>query len=337
MIWERLLRPLLFKMDAETSHNWGMKLLKQDTLWRALNPTFSYAEKPTQFLGRPFRNPLGLAAGFDKNGEAVLASAALGFGFTEIGTVTPLPQKGNPRPRLFREPSTESLFNRMGFNNLGAKTVSENLSRVLEKMGADHPNFRIGVSVGKNADTELRGTARDSVSAAKYFRNKVDFVVVNLSSPNTKGLRSLQNKEGLKPVLESLKTELSGWKSYTGLVLKLAPEVKGEELSDLFAWIGESGLADAITLTNTLAGEFHSLPGGWSGGKVKKDSEESLELASLTCRLPIISVGGVFSEKDFLARLHKGATLVQSYTGFVYGGPFWPKKILSNFQTSTKI
>lgn len=324
-LW-KIARPIAMVLSPEASHETALRIIR--AIGRFKSPSPAWCNNPVQVFGMEFRNPLGLAGGFDKNAECLLGLASLGFGFVEIGTVTPRPQGGNPRPRLFRETSSQSLFNCMGFNNLGAGMVARNLENALESLGGC-PTFRIGLSIGKNAQTPLPDTANDLRLALGPFKNLVSYVAVNVSSPNTKGLRSLQDIETLLPLLTKVREELSSWKN-PRLILKLMPELQGSELQNLLSKLSESQLVDGFCLTNTLAGEWLStkepIQGGWSGGRVAELAKQSLVTARTATDLPILSVGGVLTSGDYRARLELGAQLVQTYTGFVYGGPSWPQE-----------
>jgi dihydroorotate dehydrogenase len=274
---------------------------------------------------------VGLAAGFDKDAEIVLGLPDLGFGFAEIGTVTPRPQAGNPRPRLFRDAATASLFNRMGFNGLGAELVASRLREAREKSHARFPSsFRVGVNIGKNKDTPNEEAVADFLAAARPFREIADYLVVNVSSPNTPGLRSLQSVQALRPIALGLKELVGGWRRTPPVLLKLAPEIRGEDLRVLLE-AAESWGVDGFVLTNTLAGTWPApggeLLGGWSGGALTAASRESLLSALRWTSRPVISVGGILSEDEAVSRLRAGASLVQLYSGWVFRGPGFPTRI----------
>lgn len=282
---------------------------------------------PVEVFGQPFLSRVGLAAGFDKDAEIVEFLAALGFGFVEIGTVTPRPQPGNPRPRLFRDPAGEALFNRMGFNSAGADVVAARLAHAREHL---HANFRVGVNVGKNKDTPLEHAHDDYAAAARPFRGLVDFIVLNVSSPNTPGLRSLQTVEALRPLVEALAHETAGWRKKPPLLLKLAPEVDASALGEILP-AGESWGIDGWVLTNTLAGTWRvgaeDLPGGWSGKPVRELAAQRLRDARSLTKKPIVSVGGILSPQDAVARRELGAELVEVYAGWVLKGPAFPAQL----------
>jgi len=279
---------------------------------------------------------VGLAAGFDKNAELLGALPHLGFGFAEIGTVTPLPQAGNLKPRIARNLSSQTLFNRMGFNSLGAAQVAENLKTA--RLEGEIPiHFHVGVNLGKNRDTPIENAHKDYAEAASHFENLSDYLVINVSSPNTPGLRDLQSSDSLKAILGSVHKVISAWKTTPPLLLKLAPELEGEKLKELLR-LGEGLGASGFVLTNTWAGEWKNSPsepsvgGGWSGANLTQISLSRLEEAKSVSKLPVISVGGIMNQQDAQARFNAGASLIQVYTGWVYGGPRFPAKLADNLQ-----
>lgn len=288
---------------------------------------------PPAVFGMTFLSRVGLAAGFDKDAEILEALPALGFGFAEIGTVTPRPQPGNEKPRLLRDPRRKALFNRMGFNGLGAAVVSARLELARKNLP---PSFRVGVNLGKNKDTTLEDAHRDYEAAARYFQGLADYIVINVSSPNTPGLRSLQATEALKPIVGSVQGVISRWGTRPPLLLKLAPELEGEDLEGIIKSVEDFGV-DGWVLTNTLGGAIdleagstepsRRLSGGWSGGVLTERARKSLIQARRVSRLPIISVGGIMTPEEAVARRRDGAELVQIYSGWVYGGPGFPREV----------
>ncbi len=271
-----------------------------------------------------FQHPVGLAAGFDKNADFLPYLPELGFAFVEVGTVTPRAQIGNPKPRLHRLPQEESLFNRMGFNNAGAIDIAIKVKKAKEELP---PGFRVGVNVGKNKDTPLEKAATDYRLALAPFADLVDFAVVNVSSPNTPGLRSLQNASFLRQVAHELNEEMSSWSRAIPIFLKLAPEVLGVSLSSLIEIENELS-ADAWVLTNTLAGEHKGQSGGLSGKILTTRSREVLSEGLSISKKPIVSVGGIHSPEEAFERLRMGAQLIEIYSGWIYGGPSFCYKIL---------
>ncbi len=344
-----LLKWFLFRLDAEKVHRFsvamlrlGMRLGRAPLRWLsgarpaptivagaagAASLTTPARAGQAVVFGMTFASRLGLAAGFDKDAEILAGLPDLGFGFAEIGTVTPRPQPGNDRPRLFREPERQAIFNRMGFNGLGSAIVAERVARVRPELP---PGFRIGINIGKNKDTPNEEAAQDYLRAARAFEDLADYLVINVSSPNTPGLRALQSAEALRPIVEQVNAVITGWKSRPPLLLKLAPEVRGPDLGEILA-AGEKWGINGWVLTNTLAGTIEvggqPLPGGWSGGPLTEKSRASLIEARRLTALPIISVGGILTPEEAMLRLDAGADLIQIYTGWVFGGPGFPAKL----------
>lgn len=316
-------------MDPEQAHRLTVRMIEMGEKAHSLRLMSGaqdryYPESALpKVLGMTFRSRVGLAAGFDKDAELVTALPSLGFGFAEIGTVTPRPQPGNERPRLFRDPARASVFNRMGFNGAGADVVSRRLAQVKADLPGD---FRVGVNLGKNKDTSLEDAASDYAKAAASFRDLADYLVVNVSSPNTPGLRSLQTIESLRPIIGAVHAVISQWSRKPPLLLKLAPEVASEGLSQLISEIeaSKSEPIDGWILTNTLGGQHLGQVGGWSGGLLTEHSRNSLITARAASKLPIISVGGILTEEEALERRKLGADLIQIYSGWIYGGPSFP-------------
>jgi len=328
-IW-KCLRFVFFRIDAETAHRFTLSLIRASLRLRnvplrlMLGSTVVKA-RPHTILGMTFQTRVGLAAGFDKDAEILAALPGLGFGFAEIGTVTPRPQPGNDRPRLFRDPSRDSLFNRMGFNGLGATIVSDRLAHVKPTLP---PDFRVGVNIGKNKDTPLESASDDYLKAIKPFRDLADYVVINVSSPNTPGLRSLQSEQALQPIIQKVGEEIARWTIKVPLLLKIAPEMTGEALSGIVR-ASEGWGIEGWVLTNTLAGQIETssgtLTGGWSGGALTEKARLSLQEVRGLTTLPIISVGGITSVEEARLRLQMGANLVQIYSGWIFRGPKFPK------------
>lgn len=292
--------------------------------------------RPATVLGMEFSSRVGLAAGFDKDAELVTALPELGFGFAEIGTVTPRPQVGNPRPRLFRSLPEQALFNRMGFNNGGAQAAADRLAHA-RNSGRVPDTFRVGVNVGKNKDTSAEQAHEDYVAALKPFRGLADYAVINVSSPNTPGLRALQTVEALQPIVQGVLSEVAGWEKAPPVLLKLAPEVQGQALHELVHSVEAWGIAGWV-LTNTRAGEWQvgseRLPGGWSGLPVRDASVASLKAVRSISQRPIISVGGILEVKDAAERIELGADLIQIYSGWVLRGPRFPGNLVRGLPSS---
>ncbi len=316
-----LVRPLLFRLDPEVSHELGIRALGAIQALPALARFLSShlrVDDPAlgqTVFGQPLANPVGLAAGFDKNAAAVRAAFALGFGFTEVGTVTPRPQSGNPPPRLFRFPAAESLQNALGFNNTGAQAVRRNLERA-----APFP-LPVGVNLGKNRVTAADAALGDYEKLLRTFGDLADYLVVNLSSPNTPGLRDLQNEDFLRELF-AVKREITA----RPVLAKLAPDLAPEEAARLAAVAVEAGAAGIIA-TNTTT-DYSLLVGakdaGGLSGRVLR--EKSFRLFEAVAReiyghALLVSVGGIDSGVEAYRRLRAGATLVQVYTALVFRGP----------------
>ncbi len=330
----RLLRPLLFRLDAESAHHaglWALSLYEGAPALARLMRQRARAERPAlavSVAGLSFPNCIGLAAGLDKNAEAVRGLFALGFGFVEVGTVTPRPQPGNEKPRLFRLPEEEALINRMGFNNEGAAAMAGRLAELDWRPGP------VGVNLGKNKDTPLERAEEDYALGAARLSPLADYLVVNLSSPNTPGLRRLQEPEALARTLAATRRASS-----PPVFLQIAPDLTDEAVDAAVDVALSEGAAGLIATNTTLARPaFHPLnaeAGGLSGRPLRERSNQVVARAwkRAGARLPIIGVGGVFTGADALAKIRAGAALVQLYTGFIYGGPGAPKRVLDELET----
>ncbi len=337
-VWSAF-RSAAFKWDAETIHHVFVRIISflgsfglGRLLLRLMSGAFlSKTNKPIEIFGVKFRNPIGLAAGFDKEGKLVRALPHLGFGYVEVGTVTPRAQPGNLRPRLFRDPERFSLFNRMGFNSPGAKTVAINV-RNARNNGNLPENFRIGINLGKNKETSAENAANDYALAVKEFENLADYFVLNVSSPNTPGLRDLQTVESLKKIMSAVRLEMSKWNIKPPVLLKLAPELIGRPLDELIDAEKEIGV-DGWVLSNTLGGFWKGGRGGWSGGALGMLSRDHLDGVRSRSRLPILSVGGIIHSSEVRERLDRGADAVQVYTGWVYFGPRWIPFLLKTLRS----
>lgn len=321
-----LLRPLLFRLDGETAHDLTFRLLDTAVrlgLTRAPEPLPGRA---VECMGLRFPNPVGLAAGLDKNAAHVDGLASFGFGFLEVGTVTPRPQPGNPRPRLFRLPEARGIINRMGFNNGGVDGLLSNAAAV---------RYRgiLGINIGKNFDTPIERAADDYLACLRRVYPRADYVTVNISSPNTKNLRSLQEGDALLALLRSLKDEQTMLAAKHGkhvpLAVKIAPDLDEAQLDAIADVLVSTGM-DAVIATNTtlsrdgVAGLPHGEEaGGLSGAPVREKSTAVVRgLAKrLGGRLPIIAAGGILSGADAREKIDAGATLVQVYSGLIYRGP----------------
>jgi dihydroorotate dehydrogenase len=320
-----LLRPLLFRLDAETSHHLTLASLH---LGHTLGLGGFFGKraqgKPCQVMGLDFPNPVGLAAGLDKNGEYIDALAALGFGFIEVGTVTPRPQPGNPRPRLFRVPQAQAIINRMGFNNHGVDRLIENIRRARYK-GV------LGINIGKNADTPMENAVDDYIACLRKVYPFASYVAINVSSPNTPGLRGLQQKQELDHLLDVLKEEHKKLAKLFGkhvpLALKIAPDLTPQEIGEIAAVLLAHKI-EAVIATNTTVSRagiegLSRESGGVSGAPLNEKSTTVIrQLATaLQGQLPIIGVGGIMSGTDAREKFEAGASLVQIYSGLIYHGP----------------
>lgn len=331
-LW-KILKFFLFKFDAELAHLITARFLRLGIACGGLPLRIaSGASRLTQQVPEswphvweiPFQSRLGLAAGFDKNAEFLEGLSDLGFGFAEVGTVTPRPQPGNPKPRMFRDPPNDLLFNRLGFNNLGSEIVSQNLARSRKKLPA---YFRVGVNIGKNKETALADAAQDYARAIERFNGLADYVVINVSSPNTPGLRSLQTAESLLPIMNSVENVIARWSQRPPLLLKLAPELGDDELATLVDASKQWNLQGWV-LTNTLGGIWSDgIPGGKSGAPLTELSRARLKTMKSLSQLPVVSVGGILNSDEALARVKCGADLIQIYSGWVLRGPALPVEI----------
>ncbi len=320
------LRDLLFLLPAETSHHFSLNALKWAGKTGLLGKPVALAGKAVNVMGIDFPNPVGLAAGLDKNGEYVDALAALGFGFVEIGTVTPRPQPGNPKPRLFRLPEAQAIINRMGFNNHGMDYLLDQVSKV-SYQGI------LGINIGKNFDTPVEKAADDYLIGLRKAYLHAHYITVNISSPNTPGLRTLQYGDDLKCLLVTLREEQSKLAQehgrYVPVAIKVAPDLTEAEIRDM-AGVFSSVQIDGLIATNTTLDKasIQGLPyaneqGGLSGKPLTQHSTEVIRQfrADMASEIPIIGVGGILSGADAQAKLAAGASLVQVYSGFIYRGP----------------
>jgi dihydroorotate dehydrogenase len=321
-----LARPLLFSLDPETAHDLTIQgLARGSGLLRLAMPS-PVSCQPRTVMGIEFPNPVGLAAGLDKNGEAIDGLAALGFGFIEIGTVTPRAQPGNPKPRLFRLPEANAIINRMGFNNHGVDALIENVKRS-EYKGV------LGINIGKNFDTPIERAADDYLACLRKVYPLASYVTVNISSPNTKNLRQLQQADELEGLLSSLKSEQRKLADthgrYVPLALKIAPDLDAEQIQPIAELLAKHEI-DGVIATNTTTSRegveqlaHGNEAGGLSGSPLKTKSTAIVRAlhAALQGALPIIGVGGILSGRDAQEKIEAGASLVQVYTGVIYRGP----------------
>ena len=322
-----LLRPALFRLDPEAAHHLtisGLNTAYSLGLSTLLAPR--PADDPRSVMGLTFPNPVGLAAGLDKNGDCINGLAALGFGFIEIGTITPLPQPGNPKPRLFRLPQANAIINRMGFNNDGVDALIANVQRA---------NYRgiLGINIGKNAATPIENAAADYLICLRKVYAHASYITVNISSPNTKNLRQLQDEDALNDLLSQLKAEqhilADTHGKYVPIALKIAPDMEAEQIAQIARLLMKHRIDGVIATNTTLSREgVEHLPhgtesGGLSGAPVRDKSTAVIrQLASeLQGALPIIGAGGILNGADAVEKIQAGAALVQIYSGLIYRGP----------------
>ncbi len=337
-MYKALFRPLLFLLSPERAHQvtaWWLRLACSIPGVRSLLTTIYKVTDPRlerQLLGLRFPNPIGLAAGFDKDARLIDELTCFGFGFIEIGTVTPRPQPGNPKPRLFRLMNDMALINRMGFNNEGASAAAGRLAR-------RHANVIVGGNVGKNKSTSNENAAADYTSCVEALYPYVDYFVVNVSSPNTPGLRELQEREPLTKILLRVKGSIKSQGKEKPVLLKIAPDLTKEQLDDIVEIVLSTGTNGVIATNTTLSrdGLVSSAEkvstigaGGLSGKPLASRSTEVIRYlrAKLGSGFPIVGVGGVMTPEDAVEKLEAGADLVQVYTGFIYEGPSFVRSII---------
>ena len=322
--YERFVRPILFSLPPETAHHLALGCLRAAShlpfALRALH-SFQPPARPKTLFGINFPNPIGLAAGFDKNGVALPAWAALGFGFIEIGTVTAKAQAGNPRPRIFRYPQQEALINRLGFNNDGADVVAARL-RSLRRSGR-WPGIPVGINIGKSKITPIEEAADDYLLSFRLLREFADYVVLNVSSPNTPDLRTLQGHGALDRLVRAVQKENQA--SRKPILVKIAPDLLLSDLEQILATCEENGIAGIIATNTTL--DHAAIPtaldqaGGLSGRPLRGKSAEFVRAITARSRLPVIASGGISGLESAKEKLEAGAQLLQVYTGYVYRGP----------------
>ena len=339
----KFLRSILFYFDAERVHYFSMNFLKLvcriGFIKKIISKQFTPPDSPITAIGLEFKNPVGLAAGFDKNAKYLTELETLGFGFIEIGTVTPLPQQGNDRPRLFRLPKDKALINRMGFNNDGVKIIAKRLKEWKSRQQTtDSRQLIIGGNIGKNKKTPNEDAWKDYEICFLELFDVVDYFVVNVSSPNTPGLRELQQKDSLKKILSLLKNLNNKQQNCKPILLKISPDLTLLEIDDIINLADEINL-DGLVISNTTVsrGKLQTPnyklqtigAGGLSGKPLHQTSTEIIKYISkkINNKIPIIASGGIFAGEEANEKLNAGAILVQVWTGFVYEGPSIVKKI----------
>ena len=333
--YERFVRPLLFSLDAEAAHDLTVAFLQGashlDLVLRALK-IFRPLPKPKTVFGLEFPNPIGLAAGLDKNGVALSAWAALGFGFIEIGTVTARPQPGNTSPRIFRFPEQLALINRLGFNNDGADAVAERLRKL--RASGRWPAVPVGINIGKSKATPLEKATDDYLYSFRLLREFADYIALNVSSPNTPGLRDLQAAAALSQLLRAIGDE--NRKNTKPVLVKIAPDLSMSELGELVITCEENEIAGIIATNTTL--DHSSVPperdqaGGLSGAPLREKSTALVRAITARSTIPVVASGGIFDAKSAQEKFETGAQLLQVYTGYIYRGPGLLQEIMENLR-----
>jgi dihydroorotate dehydrogenase len=331
--YERFVQPLLFSLDAEAAHHLTIALLRGashvDLALRALK-VFQPRPKPKTVFGINFPNPIGLAAGLDKNGVALPAWAALGFGFIEIGTVTAKAQPGNPRPRIFRFPEEQALINRLGFNNEGADAVAKRLQRLRES--GRWPAVPVGINIGKSKVTPLEEATGDYLCSFRLLHEFADYIALNVSSPNTPGLRELQQPVALSRLLGAIRDE--NRLTPKPVLVKIAPDLSPIELEEIIAICEQNGVAGIIATNTTL--DHSSIPpvrdelGGLSGAPLWEKSTGLVRSIAARSKIPVVASGGIFNADSACEKFEAGAQLLQVYTGYIYRGPRLLREIVES-------
>lgn len=323
-----LVKPLLFQLDPEEAHHFTIHNLqlagKLPFLLKLIaGRKIEHPSLHRNLFGLDFPNPLGLAAGLDKNGDVIDEMGALGFGFVEVGTITPKPQPGNDKPRLFRLVKDEALINRMGFNNVGAEVAAQKLKR-------RKTSIIVGVNIGKNKTTSNEDAIRDYEYCFKILFDYADYFVVNVSSPNTPGLRALQDKDSLSAILTSLQDINNSKEKTKPILLKIAPDLTNEQIDDVISVVVQTKIQGIVATNTTISREGLSYSqqeienfgqGGLSGKPLSKRSTEVIRYIRSKSQIPVMGVGGITNVQDALEKTEAGAELIQIYTGFIYKGP----------------
>jgi dihydroorotate dehydrogenase len=329
--YERFVRPLLFSLDPETAHHLTIGFLRVashvDLTLRALSG-FQPEPKPKTVFGVTFPNPIGLAAGLDKDGVALPALAALGFGFIEIGTVTAKAQAGNPKPRIFRFPDQQALINRLGFNNEGADIIAERLHQL--RASGRWPAVPVGINIGRSKVTPLEESTDDYLYSFRLLREFADYIALNVSSPNTPGLRELQEPAALSRLLRAIRDE--NRIAPKPVLVKIAPDLSTIELEEIIATCEQSVVAGIIATNTTL--DHSSIPptrdqaGGLSGAPLREKSTAFVRAIAERSTIPVIASGGILDAESAREKFQAGAQLLQVYTGYIYRGPRLVREIV---------
>lgn len=327
-LYKTVLRPFLFALEPESVHDMAMGVLGGGAPYlRHLMPSPD-PRLGRDFFGIHFPNPVGLAAGFDKSAVALLAWEGLGFGFLEAGTITARPQPGNPKPRVFRIPEHQALINRLGFNNDGADVVSSRLRRLQEKRL--WPRIPVGINLGKSRDVSLEDAAADYLLSFERLHQFASYVTINVSSPNTPGLRALQEHTALGLLLSDIQRRNRNGKP---ILIKIAPDLEWEAIESILALVDEHRLAGIIatntTVDHSMLPSYRRTQGGLSGAPLRQRSTEIVRFIAERTELPVIAVGGIMNADDALEKFDACASLIQLYTGFVYEGPALIRQICS--------
>lgn len=338
-MYKHVIRPLLFLFPSERAHHVAMGVLvflvRIPVIRQLIRVSFAIKDPglARTVCGLQFPNPLGIAAGFDKNGTYIAALSILGFGHIEVGSVTPRPQTGNPQPRLFRLKRSHALINRMGFNNDGCEVIAQRLQKYAQR------TFILGANIGKNKDTPNTHAVDDYLTCIRALHPHVDYFVINVSSPNTPGLRALQEREPLKNILQEVRRYIATLTVHRPVLLKIAPDLNDHQLDDIIGLAQETDLDGLVICNTTLSRDGlreaaktveKMGAGGLSGAPLRARAQEMLTYvrARLPGHIPVIGVGGIDSAIAAQERLNAGAALVQIYTGFIYAGPGLVRRIL---------
>jgi dihydroorotate dehydrogenase len=314
MIYQRLLRPLLFALDPETAHHSALAFLRATG---PLLPKATDAGSPVSVFGLNFRHRIGLAAGLDKNGVALPAWEALGFSFVEIGTVTAQAQPGNPRPRIFRYPKERALINRLGFNNDGAEVIANRLAELRDRGG--WPGIPVGINIGKSRATPMERAVEDYLFSFRKLRPQADYIALNVSSPNTPGLRELQGGQRLDELLRTINAE----RGDLPMLVKIAPDLERAALNEIVSACEANNVSGIIATNTTLdhPAIADDEEGGLSGAPLQKKSTAIIRQVANKTKIPIVGSGGIFDAVSAREKIEAGAKLLQIYTGFIFRGP----------------